>query len=137
MNKTYSHKALFTLTWLIFYVHCLSKPLVMNQCTCNTSTIMWKSGTDNFWKADFLCYVINTWRCLPTVSINQYRRITMNWRDLPSSLSTSFCNFCTDLSANSARASAWENTHILRMPTSWLHSLSLVHPKYSHFCHQE
>lgn len=27
----------------------------------------------------------------------------------PSSLSTSFCNFCTDLSANSARASACDN----------------------------
>jgi len=49
--------------------------------------------------------------------IKQYRRSVTNlWNlwDLPSSLSTSFCNFCTDLSANSARASAWQNKHIIK-----------------------
>lgn len=33
-----------------------------------------------------------------------------NMEYAPSSLSTSFCNFCTDLSANSARASACRNS---------------------------
>lgn len=51
---------------------------------------------------------------VPRISINQYGRYIMNTWDLPSSLSTSFCNFCTDLSANSARASAWWNKYIVK-----------------------
>jgi len=72
---------------------------------------------------------------MPMVLLNQHKRYVMNLWDLPSSLSTSFCNFCTDLSANSARASAWQNKDIVKnhhfiilfSVNHWKNSKSKIH----------
>ena len=55
--------------------------------------------------------------------------IRVNAFFIPSSLSTSFCNFCTDRSANSARASAYDTIYFLSLCTKNLYSI-LVHFKY-------
>lgn len=52
---------------------------------------------------------LKVWNLMINVMVNGRN----NWEYAPSSLSTSFWSFCTDLSANSARASACEKIYQL------------------------
>lgn len=61
-----------------------------------------------------------TFRLVTNISLNvgqfAYEEVSYNFPakfNLPSNLSTSFCNFWTDRSANSARASAYQKANII------------------------